>query len=193
MPATAADTGCIDVTHSRRLSTMPRAKRRRVLIRASVEVGVAWVVLVGGYYLAPVGSQWGGATLFRLLLVIVLLGVVLAVQLHSIARSELPGLRAARALSVFIVLFLVAFATIYLSMSHASKSTFSEPLDHTSSLYFTVTVFATVGFGDITATTDLTRVVVTVQMILDLIVVGVLVRAILNAAESAANRADQVS
>jgi voltage-gated potassium channel len=190
VPATAAGAGRIDVTHSR-LSDLPRAKRRRVLIRTSVEAVIAWVVLVGGYYLAPVGSKWGQATLLRLALVIVLLGIILAFQLRSIARSKLPGPRAAQVLSMFIALFLVAFATIYLSMSHASRSMFSEPLNHTSSLYFTVTVFSTVGFGDITATTDVTRVVVTIQMILDLIVVGVVVRAILNAAETAANRPDQ--
>ena len=40
------------------------------------------------------------------------------------------------------------------------------------SLYFTVTVFATVGFGDITATSQTGRLIVTAQMILDLIVLG---------------------
>ena len=55
-----------------------------------------------------------------------------------------------QALGAIIPLFLVVFATIYLSLSHTSASNFSEGLDHTRALYFTVTVFSTVGFGDIT-------------------------------------------
>ena len=35
------------------------------------------------------------------------------------------------------------------------------------SLYFSVTVFATVGFGDISAVSDAARVVVTIRMITD--------------------------
>ena len=54
-------------------------------------------------------------------------------------------------------MFLVAFSAIYLSMSHEAASTFTEPLDHARALYFTVTIFSTVGFGDITPKTDAAR------------------------------------
>ena len=50
-------------------------------------------------------------------------------------------------------------------MAALSAGNFSQPLNHTDALYFTVTVFATVGFGDITATTEAARLVVTGQMI----------------------------
>ncbi len=43
-------------------------------------------------------------------------------------------------------------------------------------MYFTVTVFSTVGFGDITAKTDLARTLVTLQMIFSLVVLGLLVK-----------------
>ena len=39
-------------------------------------------------------------------------------------------------------------------------------------LYLTVTIFATVGFGDISAQTESARLFVTVQMLLDLVVLG---------------------
>jgi Ion channel len=48
-------------------------------------------------------------------------------------------------------------------------------------LYFTVTVFATVGFGDITATTEGARVVVTGQMIAGIVIVGIGARIIVDA------------
>ena len=61
-------------------------------------------------------------------------------------------LRAGVAMATIIPLFLVLFAWIYLTMSRFSPSTFGHPLDRTSALYFTVSVFSTVGFGDITPT-----------------------------------------
>ena len=51
-----------------------------------------------------------------------------------------------------------------------------------SALYFTVTVFSTVGFGDITPATDPARVAVMAQMLCDLIFIAVVVRLILEAA-----------
>ena len=56
-------------------------------------------------------------------------------------------------------------------------------LTRTDSLYFTVTVFATVGFGDIIATSQTARLLVTVQMILDLVVLGLGIRVFLGAVQ----------
>ncbi|WP_045438541.1 potassium channel family protein, partial [Nocardia seriolae] len=44
------------------------------------------------------------------------------------------------------------------------------------SLYFCVTVFTTVGFGDIVATAQLTRAFVLVQMVANLILIGLALR-----------------
>ena len=43
--------------------------------------------------------------------------------------------------------------------------------------------FSTVGFGDITATSQVARVIVIVQMLLDLIVIGVVIRVFLGAVQ----------
>ncbi len=45
-------------------------------------------------------------------------------------------------------------------------------------------MFSTVGFGDITPETDLARILVSVQMLLDLVVIGAVVRLLLNAAKT---------
>ena len=58
-----------------------------------------------------------------------------------------------------------------------------------TALYFTVTIFSTVGFGDITPKTDLARLVTTVQMLADLAVIAVVVRLILGTASRSADRA----
>ena len=55
----------------------------------------------------------------------------------------------------------------------ASPASFStHQLTRTDALYFTVTTFTTVGFGDIIPASQGARLVVTAQMILDLLVLG---------------------
>jgi len=66
-------------------------------------------------------------------------------------------------------------------MAKISGSNFSEPLTHTDALYFTVTVFSTVGFGDITAKTETARLVVTAQMIADIVILGLGIKVIVGA------------
>ena len=69
------------------------------------------------------------------------------------------------------------FALVYVAMSEAQADSFNLPVTRITGLYFTVTVFTTVGFGDVVARTDTARAVVTVQMLLDLVLLGGLVRA----------------
>ena len=85
--------------------------------------------------------------------------------------------------------FLILFAATYFMMEQANPDDFNvDSLTRTDSLYFTVTVFATVGFGDITATSQVARVVVIAQMILDLLVLGLVVKVFLGAVEKGRGR-----
>jgi voltage-gated potassium channel len=88
----------------------------------------------------------------------------------------------ARSAAFVIPLFIVVFAWIYLSMSHSDPATFGGTLTRTHGLYFTVTLPSTVGFGDITPKTDPARAVVTVQMLMDLVVVALVAKLLLGAA-----------
>ena len=55
-------------------------------------------------------------------------------------------------------------------------------------LYFTVTVFSTVGFGDILAVSDTGRAVVTIQMISNLVLLGIGGRVLYGAIERSQKR-----
>ncbi|HTT88103.1 MAG TPA: potassium channel family protein, partial [Acidimicrobiales bacterium] len=79
------------------------------------------------------------------------------------------------------------------SLSDFSRRDFSQALDHTRALYFTITVFSTVGFGDITPTTDSARILVSIQMLLDLVIIGAVARILINAAKIGLARNDQPS
>ena len=100
-----------------------------------------------------------------------------------IINTTHPRLRAVEALAVVIPLFLIVFARIYLTLATYTPDAFSAELNHNSSLYFTITTFSTVGFGDITPTTDFARLIVSVQMLLDLVVFGAVVKLLLGAVE----------
>ena len=111
---------------------------------------------------------------------VLFIGLV-AFQVRSIGRSQFPALRAIEALATSIPLFLLLFASVYVVMATISASNFGQELTHTDGLYFTVTVFSTVGFGDITAKTEAARLVVTSQMIADLLIIGLGLRVIVGA------------
>ena len=104
----------------------------------------------------------------------------------AIFRATYPVAKAIEALSLTGPLFLLLFATTYFLMSQADSANFNlSELTRSDSLYFTVTVFTTVGFGDIVATSHSARVLVTVQMILDLILIGAVIRAFVEAVRRA--------
>ena len=66
-------------------------------------------------------------------------------------------------------------------MERASAANFTQPLTRTDALYFTVTVFSTVGFGDITPKSGAARIVLIVQMLADLAVLAAGLRVLLGA------------
>jgi voltage-gated potassium channel len=167
-----------------RWTELDRRRRSRAIITTAIAVILAWIVLFGAYYLVPFDDLTGGESLIRLVFGIAAFIIVLAWELHGVKRAGIPGLRAIQALGVTIPLFLVVFAIVYLSMSQSATTHFSEPLDHTGALYLVITVFSTVGFGDITPESGGARILVSIQMLLDLVVLGAVVRLLVNAAKS---------
>ncbi|MEU9106806.1 potassium channel family protein [Streptomyces xanthophaeus] len=156
-------------------------RSRRLLAVCLLRSAFSAALLTALYYLAPLDGGFGVLTVVLLVLGLLFFGGVVALQASAITRAEHPRLRAVEALSTAVPLFLVLFASTYFLLSAQTPQSFQEPLSRTDALYFTVTVFATVGFGDITPLTEVGRVLVTVQMAADLIVVGVIAKALFGA------------
>ena len=146
----------------------PPGKIVRALLRALGSTAALVVI----YYLLPLDHASTGAAVTMLVIGLVVLIALIVFQVRSIIASPFPGLRAIEALATSVPLFLLLFAAAYVVIATISASNFSQPITRTNALYFVVTVFATVGFGDITAKTEAARLVVTGQMIVDLIIIG---------------------
>jgi len=162
---------------------LPAAKRRRLIFRAVLRSVLVAVVLVVLYYVLPLDRGWGTGTAIRLLIGILVFVGVMVWQVKAIVGSRYSGLRAAEALGLILPLFLVLFASAYFAMERASAASFTEPMTRTDALYFTVTVFSTVGFGDIAPKSETARVVLIVQMLADLAFLGVGIRVLLGAVQ----------
>ncbi|HMH37448.1 MAG TPA: potassium channel family protein [Streptosporangiaceae bacterium] len=145
-------------------------------------------MLVVIYYLLPLDRSSTAVTVTVLIIGLVALMGLVTYQVRSIIRSAFPLLRGVEALATSIPFFLLLFAATYVVLATISAGNFNQPLSRTDAIYFTVTVFATVGFGDITAKTEVARLVVTGQMLADLIVIGLGVRVLLSAVQRGRQR-----
>jgi hypothetical protein len=165
------------------INEMEPRQRRRHLVLALLRALLTATVLVALYYLLPLDAEWRLSSALRMVMGLALFVAVLIWQIRKVLTSRHPGLRAIEALAVTLPLFLLLFASTYFLMSVNGSGTFSEEhLSRTDALYFAVTMFATVGFGDITATSQGARVMVTFQMLLDLVILGVGINAFVHAA-----------
>ena len=175
--ATTSIVGVGDVEHRELLATVARAL-------------LSTGVLLAVYFLVPINHRRIAHSLLADVGVMARLGVAAAIfiavlifEIRGIARARHPMLRAGVAMAIVIPLFLIFFAWIYLNMSNSDARTFAGgAMSHMTALYFTVTVFSTVGFGDITPHTDLARLITTVQMLADLAVIAIVVRLIFGVA-----------
>ena len=141
-------------------------------------------MLVALYYIAPVDGEWRLSSVLRVAVGATVFVVLVIWEIRRIISSEFPGIRAIEALAATVPLFLILFASTYFMMSTFGTGTFSqEDLSRTDALYFTVTVFSTVGFGDISPTSESARLVVSGQMILDLFILGFGINAFVSAAK----------
>jgi voltage-gated potassium channel len=171
-----------------RVEDLPAGATRRLTVLALLRASLTATVLVVLYFTLPLTGSLDGSAVMLLVVGLLVFAAVVTWQIRAVLRSDYPGLRAIEALAAAIPLFLLVFAAAYLRMADADAGAFSEPLSRTDALYFTITVFSTVGFGDITPKTDLARVATMVQMLGDLLVVGLVLRLMVGAVRAGLRR-----
>ena len=154
-----------------------------VIVRGLLRSTFTAAVVVAIYYVLPLEGRSPAFLFVELGIGLALLTGVIAWQVRAIIGSAHPGIRAWYALAATTPMFLLLFSAAYVILSLNDSAAFTEPLSRSDAIYFTVTVFSTVGFGDIVARTEAARLVVVGQMILDLVVLGLGVRLIFNAVQ----------
>jgi hypothetical protein len=162
---------------------------RQPLILAIVRTLLTPTVLLVLYLLLPLHREFTVGTVTGLGACVVAMGLLVALQVRAILRSQHPAFRAVEAVALSLPLFLLLFAVTYTLLSGSYPSAFTEPLGKLDSLYFVVTVFATVGFGDISAVSEVARVLVTAQMVGDLVLIGLVLRVFITAVDRGRRRA----
>ncbi|WP_460630318.1 potassium channel family protein [Intrasporangium mesophilum] len=161
------------------ISKPPRRVLLMALLRSSLSVIVALVV----YALIPLGSFDEERSLLKFVLGVLLVIVVLGMQTRGIVGSPYPLIRTVEALATTGPLFLLVFASTHYSIDTVQPGSYTQAMTRLDALYYTVTTFATVGYGDISPVSEAARLVATVQMLLGLIFIGLVARVISGAAQ----------
>ena len=159
-----------------------RAFRRTLVLALARVIGFGAATLLL-YALAPFGDPLRGRVVAWLCLCFAVLIVLMVAELRSIARSSHPEVKAVEAVGMVLPLALLPFAAAYNLMASASPAAFDARLTRLDALYFTMTTFSTVGYGDIAPKSESARAVVTGQIAVDLILIGVIAKVILGTAQ----------
>ena len=109
-------------------------------------------------------------------------------HLRRVLVSERPLVDGALALALIAVVLILGFATTYWILATQSPDEFVGITTKTDALYFTVTVLATVGFGDVHPIGQVARVITTVNMLTNIVILAFSVRVLTWAARQGHER-----
>ncbi len=138
-------------------------------------VGAALIVFV----MLLVPDEAGASSLVPFVIAIagsILYAWVFRRQVHNIYSARYPAIRAIEALILSAAMFLALFSMVYVVISGGNPGAFTERLDSFTAYYYSLTVLATVGFGDIAPVSVAARSASMVQMALDIAFIAVLIR-----------------
>jgi voltage-gated potassium channel len=127
------------------------------------------------YALLPLrGDRWWLAAIAG----VVAIGAVVPFTIRraqAIATAQRPMVVAAEAVFLLLVLVVYGFSAVYLTLDRRAGE-FDGLNTRVDAVYFTVTTLSTVGFGDINATGQTARMLVTIQVLFDLTLLAFAVR-----------------
>jgi uncharacterized membrane protein len=173
---------------SKRPEDVSRSAHRRILTISLLRAGASAAALVVVYYVAPLDRSPDAATWIGFVGGLATFAAMIVWQVRAITESDTPRLRAIQAVAIGLPTLLLVFAATYVVIANGDPDSFNEPLGRTDALYFTVTVFATVGFGDIVPRTEAARILTMIQMIMGLVAVGLVAKLVLGAVDVAVRR-----
>lgn len=157
------------------------ASLRCPAIQAFVRTTLTTGGILLGFYLLPADRSMPGLWQGVHAIGLVCVAAVLSRQVRTILRGASPRLQALEAFALAVPMFLVLFAGTYFFIERHAAADFNVPLTRFDALYFTVSVLSGVGFGDIVPRSESARMIVTGQMLCDLVLLGVAARLVIDA------------
>ena len=147
--------------------------------RKLVYTGLTIVVPLAIYFLIPLDGRLGEVLAVGLVLATVGSLVPLSFQqARLVLRSQHPLFDALRCLISGFVLLVVSFSSAYYVLATSYEDQINDLETKLDAVYFTVTIISTVGFGDISASGQTARGIVTMQMIVNFALLGVALRVV---------------
>ena len=149
---------------------------RRPVLTMLWHTTLTLVLLTLVYYVLPRHRPWrDGASIGLFLLAVALLIcllLLLRTELRLVKNRLPPMLARVQLLLTLLYGLILVFALVYSFVAHNAPHQFEGIHTRTDALYFTVTTIATVGYGDIHASQTFAKVLVTLQMLFDLVYLG---------------------
>lgn len=175
------------MTESTDVPTSPHTAGAADVAKMLVRMTVAVTALLVAYFMAPLESRENFAVqALAVVACVAIFGAIFVRQVRQIRRAKHPVLRAVEATALVATLFVVVAAGVHYGLGRSDPAAYSEVMSRLDALYFTVTTLATVGFGDITPVSEVTRAVTTVQMVLGVALLGAGIRVLLGIARMVA-------
>lgn len=159
---------------------LPDVRRRTIVFSAVRSVAVV-TLIVAAYFILPFTHPVGVGPVAVVVVGMIAVATTLALQIRATMRSPYPAMRAVESLAISGPLFLILFATAHYLIERNAAHSYSQSMTRLDALYFTFTVFTTVGFGDITPVSEVARTVTLLQMIGDLLLIFVIARVLFGA------------
>jgi len=171
-----ASTGTSPAASPLQLTGIPHS---HIPTRKIVLTALTALVPLALYFVIPLDDRIG--KVLAVGLVIASAAALLPLSIHQarlVLKSASPLFDAARCIVSGLVFLVTAYSVSYYVLGTGYDNQIKGIDTKLDALYFTVTVLATVGFGDITATGQVGRGLVTAQMLINLAVLAVALRVV---------------
>ncbi len=143
------------------------------------------IVFTLAFAVLPLRAEFGIGQILMIGLLVAVVPVAVRFA-RRVNRSNTPLADAAGALSMIVSALVIGFSGVYYTMAVHSHHEIAGLHTKVDALYFTTTVISTVGFGDIHADGQAARVVVTINILFNLVALGTSIKLVSWAARSRA-------
>jgi len=152
---------------------------RRSTLRKAVLTVLTIVVPIVVYFVLPLDKEFG--VLIATALVITAAASLIPISIRQaqlVLTSGDPLFDAMRCIVSALVFLVTAFSSAYFVLAANYDNQINGLNTKLDGIYFTITILATVGFGDISATGQTARAIVSGQMVVNFAVLAVSLRVI---------------